>query len=346
MKLYIIILIAAACAVAATVAIGFIFPLWYTIGGGNIFECEHDLGKVETSEEEVGSEIYSTGYVRRQGSSSSTASSDDAVKRFITPYESKVNQDYNKTMFWGSDCNRLKGSVLTAVRNQGKCGSCWAFATVCVAEAFVVMQKDSVASEQSVVLSPQYIVNTAYTEEYDDCAGGASFSDAATDFIPLAGIAKESACPYKASLQTTLHPCPSSDLSIPSSDDIKFFYIEFDNTFAKFKDNLKKMLQIWGPLVTAVDAAPMMALSNRLSIIPAADFTKDVNHQVVIVGYGSHKGQDYWIIRNSWGSSWGDKGYCAVQMIDDVWQTFEGVGAFMKLPLPSSLPDRTVEVNL
>lgn len=62
-----------------------------------------------------------------------------------------------------------------------------------------------------------------------------------------------------------------------------------------------------GPLSAAINADLIMAYSG--GIFSDANCSIRYNHAVNIVGYGSENGQDYWIVRNSWGPTWGENGY-------------------------------------
>jgi len=76
------------------------------------------------------------------------------------------------------------------------------------------------------------------------------------------------------------------------------------------EDEMKQMLVNTGPLAIALNADPLMFYGGGIIDASKEDCNPDgLNHGVTLVGYGSEKGQDYWIVRNSWSKSWGEEGY-------------------------------------
>ena len=67
-----------------------------------------------------------------------------------------------------------------------------------------------------------------------------------------------------------------------------------------------------GPICTGIDASLKSFRQYKSGIYDDPDTTTRVDHAVLVVGYGSENGKDYWIIRNSWGERWGERGYCRI----------------------------------
>lgn len=188
---------------------------------------------------------------------------------------------------------RQQGAV-GAVKDQGQCGSCWAFSTVANLEGLY-----HIRNNQSVVLSEQSLVDCDKVDS--GCNGG--LMENALAYVRDHGIPLSSAYPYKGRDQR----CQS----FTSTMKVSGF------TFAPSEDEeqIKAMLAQTGPLSIAVNAEPFQFYDG--GILDADEDECDpqgLNHGVALVGYGSEDGVEYWIVRNSWGKSWGENGYIRVAL--------------------------------
>ncbi|MCU0578956.1 MAG: protease inhibitor I42 family protein [Desulfobacterota bacterium] len=205
--------------------------------------------------------------------------------------------------------NQSGQNYLPPVRNQGSCGSCWAFGTVAPLEAVLKIRQGL-----SVDLSEQYLVSCSFNEAYDYGCGGGWFAHQYHQWKvppgePLSGAVKEADYPYtgtdSACTPPHTHPQkitnwryvnPSNPYSIPSESAVK-------NAIATY-----------GPLAAAVCAGPAMA-AYRGGIFATDEgrtaCNGSVNHAIALVGWNDSEGT--WIMRNSWGASWGEGGYMRIK---------------------------------
>jgi hypothetical protein len=189
-----------------------------------------------------------------------------------------------------------KGAVNT-VKNQGMCGSCWAFSTVANIEGvnFVKMQK-------LVSLSEQQLVDCDKTGPDGDqgCNGGLPAN--AFKFMISSGMGLESEAKYPYTGTRGDKKCHAA-----KSDELVF--ISGWKQIASDESQMAAALVQYGPLSIGINAGPMQwymgGIANPWSILCNP---KSIDHGVAIVGFGSEPKQ-YWKIRNSWGASWGEKGY-------------------------------------
>ena len=198
---------------------------------------------------------------------------------------------------------RTEGAV-NAVQNQGSCGSCWAFSTVQAMES-----AHFIASGQLLKLSEQQLVD-CNSDGYS-CNGGWF----AWDYYQTTAALLERDYPYAGLDQG----CYVSEQPSTGVKDISSF-----NVRAGSESQMKAAIA-QQPISVAVDVTLGFQLYTSGIYNPSSCGTS-VNHAVGLVGYGTEGGQAYYILRNSWGTTWGEQGYmriadngngagiCAVQM--------------------------------
>ncbi|XP_040267900.1 cathepsin K-like isoform X2 [Bufo bufo] len=186
---------------------------------------------------------------------------------------------------------RKKGYV-TPVRNQGSCGSCWAFSSVGALEGQLKKKTGKLN-----VLSPQNLVDCV--TKNDGCGGG--FMTNAFEYVrDNKGIDSEEAYPYVGEDQ----PCNYTAAGRAAKCKA---YKEVPQGNEKA---LKKAVGTVGPVSVGIDATLQSFQFYSKGVYYDADCNaEDINHAVLAVGYGVQKKAKYWIIKNSWGDTWGNKGY-------------------------------------
>jgi len=197
---------------------------------------------------------------------------------------------------------RRQGKV-TAVRDQGACGSCWAFGAVSVLETAIQIQDG-----QTVDLSEQYLVSC--NQESWGCAGGWTAHSYHLDRMPptesLAGAVLESDFPYAGRDL----PC-SGPYTHPYQIQSWSSIGSWDNPDV---EAIKQAIYTYGSVQSAVCVGPrfMMYRNGVFSTDESRDCWP-VNHAVTLVGWDDTLGEHgVWILRNSWGTNWGDRGYMLI----------------------------------
>ena len=191
-------------------------------------------------------------------------------------------------------------SILTAVKDQGMCGSCWAHGATEQMETFWAL-----STGELNVLSQQQV--TACTQNPNQCGGtggcGGATAELAFEYVVGAGLTSEWKYPYTAWSGTTGTCLPNQGSIITVTG----------YTAVPINDQLAVMeaLASKGPLAVNVDASSWSTYES--GIFSGCDFSKNItiDHVVQLVGYGTDltSGLDYWIVRNSWTPSYGEDGY-------------------------------------
>ncbi|KAL6296214.1 hypothetical protein ACE6H2_004356 [Prunus campanulata] len=208
-----------------------------------------------------------------------------------------------------------KEGVVNPIKDQGSCGSCWAFATISSVEGI-----NKLVTGDLLSLSEQELVDCDKTYN-EGCNGG--LMDYAFEFIiSNGGIDSEEDYPYKGYDAT----CDTyrKNAKVVSIDD-------YEDVPAYDEKALQKAVANQ-PIAVAIEGG-----GRDFQLYNSGVFTgrcgTSLDHGVTVVGYGTDKGVDYWIVRNSWGGSWGEEGY--IRMERNLGNTAHGIcGIAMEASYP------------
>ena len=200
----------------------------------------------------------------------------------------------NATVDW-----RTKGWV-TPIKDQGRCGSCYAFSAVGALEG----QYKNLTGNLTE-LSTQQVVDCSKSYLNDGCEGGRP--DWVYDYIMYNGLETEKDYPYIDNEGRC-----KADLRKYAVRTSHYWYVRPENP-----TQLKAALNFVGPISVAVGTGLYEAFDwaeYESGIIDKHQLCPpDLDHSVLLVGYGSSTvgktKREYWIIKNSWGTDWGEKGY-------------------------------------
>ncbi len=186
---------------------------------------------------------------------------------------------------------RTKG-IVNPIKNQGQCGSCWAFSAVAAIEGAMAQ---SVGTLQAY--SEQQLVDCSAFYGNHGCNGG--LMDNAFNYVKAKGLTTETNYPYTAKDGNC-----NKDAVAKKSAHIK----GHKDVTANRQEDLEAAAALH-VISVAIQANEIQKYSSGVFDNPACG--TQLNHGVSVVGYGndSASGKDFWIVRNSWGSSWGEQGY-------------------------------------
>ncbi|XP_062992216.1 cathepsin O [Elgaria multicarinata webbii] len=201
-------------------------------------------------------------------------------------------------------------NVVTQVRNQGTCGACWAFSVVSGIESVYAI-KGKVLEELSV----QQVIDCS--EHNYGCQGGSTVGALNWLNQTRLKLVRDSEYPFKAQAGWCHYFSPSV-FGVSIKD-----YVAHD--FSGREDEMMKMLVEQGPLVVIVDAISWQDYLG--GIIQYHCSSGEANHAVVITGFDRTGIIPYWIVRNSWGCSWGIDGYAHVKIGSNICGIADEVSA-------------------
>jgi len=188
---------------------------------------------------------------------------------------------------------RDKGAV-TEVKDQGQCGACWAFSATGSLESHNFLTKGDLVS-----LSEKNLIDCSQLYGNNGCGGGAY--DFAWDYmLRSGGIDTEESYPYVPEDGECQYNPANSALELDSYVMIKP---------REDEEALKEAVATIGPMSVSIFANIDFQYYKGGVMTSETCSTSFLNHAVLVVGYGNEDGQDYWLVKNSWGVSFGEEGY-------------------------------------
>ncbi|KAK0180964.1 hypothetical protein PV327_003290 [Microctonus hyperodae] len=210
------------------------------------------------------------------------------------PYKPKKivkTKAFPKDLDW-----RLYGAV-TPVKDQSVCGSCWSFGTTGAVEGAYFMKHHKL-----VRLSQQALIDCSWGYGNNGCDGG-------EDFRSYQWIMQQGGLPTEEDYGNYIGQdgyCHVNNVTLTAK------ISGWVNVTTNDVDALKVAIAKHGPVSIAIDASQktFSFYSNGVYYDPACGNTEDrLDHAVLVVGYGTMNGQDYWLVKNSWSNYWGNDGY-------------------------------------
>jgi len=205
----------------------------------------------------------------------------------------------------------ITAGAVTPVKDQGQCGSCWAFSTTGTAEGWNFLKTGKLLS-----FAEQQLVDCSKDVCYG-CQGGWPYK--ALEYIQKSGICAEGDYPYTARDGT----CKDSQSTPALKPGAITAYLNISNEAAMLEALAK------GPVSVLVEADRSAFQYYHAGILDDASCGTQIDHAITAVGYGTEGGKNYWNIKNSWGTSWGAKGY--IRFVRDKNQCGISGGAIMPI---------------
>lgn len=214
----------------------------------------------------------------------------------------KPNNDHQDFYIISEDLNvpskidwREKNAV-THVKNQGKCGGCWAFSTTGSVEGLIAINTGKLLN-----ISEQQLIDCSSNEGNNGCEGGL-MQQGYQYIIDNNGICSEEEYPYTAS-DGICQDCKN---------------IVQINKYGEITPNSEKVLKravAQQPVSVAIQANLTSFQLYSRGVYSDPNCGDQLDHGVLIVGYGHDlfHGMDYWLVKNSWGPKWGENGYIRIE---------------------------------
>jgi C1A family cysteine protease len=184
-----------------------------------------------------------------------------------------------------------KEGIVSPVKNQGSCGGCWAFSATGALEGLYAIKNNNL-----VEFSEQQMIDCSADYGNQGCDGG--LMTLAFQYTRRIGAQPSSDYGYTAKVEKCKHDSSKALFRISGHRDVPA------NNSLALKAAVARQ-----PVAVGIEASGLAVQLFKSGVI-AKDCSTALDHAVLIVGYDTDaSGQDYWIVKNSWGAKWGQKGY-------------------------------------
>lgn len=193
----------------------------------------------------------------------------------------------------------VSAGAVTPVKNQGNCGSCWSFSTTGALEGAYYIKYGTLLS-----FSEQELVSC---DNVDQGCNGGWMDDAFTFVKKNGGITTEDQYPYTSGTTGQSGSCQTSgytnnpDVAPTSYTDVQTGSVD------------ALMSAVAQQPVSIAIQANQLTFQFYSSGVITSNCGQNLDHGVLLVGYGNESGIDYWKVKNSWGTSWGENGYVLIE---------------------------------
>ena len=208
------------------------------------------------------------------------------------PFEyAETEQSLPSSVDW-----RTKG-VVANIKNQASCGSCYSFSALEALQSHYHLKKGAASSPTSVInLSEQQVVDCSRNYGNMGCSGGLMTNT--YNYLKANSIMLETDYVYRARQGTCKYSSSKGKFKVTSYVNVP------KNDPAALMQAVAKQ-----PVAVALRASSSVFQLYRSGIISSTSCGTRVDHAVNLIGYGTENGKAYWLLKNSWGTTWGEKGF-------------------------------------